>query len=116
MVSDVGNETLPHLVGIRQQLRGLQSNTKEILDHVRPRPVAAVPPRAEPNLDLVRTEASKVLRDSVGEILSSAKIVLFIFMTAILVLGVLSIQNRKEIRRLTERLEAVERVTQPAKR
>src|SRR5688572_6722434 len=101
MVSDVGHETLPHLVDIRCQLRGLQSKSKEILDHVRSMPTAPLPPRAEPNLEVVRGEARKVLCDSLGEILTRAKIVLFILMAAILVVGFRSIQDRKAIRRLT---------------
>src|SRR5688500_5026413 len=104
MVSDVGRETLPHLVDIRCQLRGLQSKSKEILDHVRARPAAPVRPPGEPNLDVIRAEAHKVLWDSLGELLSGAKIVFFIFMAAILVLGAITIQDRKEIRRLTQRL------------
>ncbi len=116
MISDVRHETLPHLVDIRCQLRGLQSKSKEILDQVRARPAGPVPPRAELNLDVVRTETNKVLWNSLGEILTGAKIVLFIFMTAILVMGFRSIQDRKEIRNLKERLEAVERLAQSTSR
>lgn len=80
---------------------------------MRLRPAAPVSPPGELDLNVIRTEAAKVLWDSQGEFPTDAKISLFTFMAAILVLGFRSIQDGREIRRLKGRLAAIERVPQP---
>jgi hypothetical protein len=120
MLHDIGGKTLPGLVDIRCQLRGLQSQTKEILDHVRPKPATPVSPTGnskdvDPNLGIIRAEARKAPWESLREILSGATILALAILAALIALSIRGIQDRKDIRRLTERLEVVERVAQPRK-
>jgi len=119
MLHDVDGKTLPGLVDIRCQLRGLQSQTKEILGHVRPKPSTPVSPikgetkEVDPNL--IRAEARKALWESLREVLSGATILALAILAALIALSIRGIQDRKHIQSLTERLEVVERVAQPRK-